>query len=92
MCVTLHATFNGKKLVFVSHLNVQIDGRKIAAKENLIYLLKRLCQKHKIHFISSSDLMYDYKEEDYMQSDLCHYTKKGHQIVIRKILKKISKM
>lgn len=83
---------NGKKLVIVSHLNVEIDGKKIEARENLIYLLKSLCQKHKIHFISPSDLMSDYKQEDYMGIGLNHYSKEGHHIVTSKIINEISKM
>lgn len=90
--VTINNILSGKKLVIVSHLNIEIDGEKIAARENLISLLKSLCQKHSIHFLSPSDLMSDYQQEEYLKSDLCHYTEEGHQIVTGKIIKEISKM
>jgi hypothetical protein len=67
-----------KKIVIVSHYNSKQKNEYIKARNDLILLLDRLCQKHDIPFINPTVALSMFTQEEVMTDDLGHYTNLGY--------------
>ncbi len=69
-----------KKIIIVSHYNSILNGSVIPARNNLINLLDKICEKHNIPFINPTKVLSNYNQEDVMTEDLGHYNDLGHKV------------
>jgi len=66
-----------KKILLVSHYNALLNGKCIQARDNLIKLLKSICEKHNISFVNPTEVLGAYNQTHVLTTDLAHYTDVG---------------
>jgi hypothetical protein len=66
-----------RKMVIVSHYNSKLNGEYIQSRNNLVYLLDKICEKHKIPFINPRDALGQYTQEQVISENLADYTEFG---------------
>ena len=67
----------------MTHYNVLLNGKYLGSRNELIEILKRICEKHEIELIEPAKVFHQHSKQqsDIIDNDLRHYTTKGHQIM-----------
>jgi hypothetical protein len=67
-----------RKMIVVSHYNARVsNGEVLAARDELIRLLKGICAENTIPFLDPTEALKDFPQDVVMGADLCHYTGAG---------------
>ena len=67
-----------RKMIVVSHYNARVsNGEVLAARDELIRLLKGVCAENAIPFLDPTEALKDFPQDVVMGEDLCHYTSTG---------------
>jgi len=66
-----------RKMIVVSHYNARLNGEVLAARDELIRLLKGVCAENAIPFLDPTEALKDFSQNVVIGEDLCHYTGTG---------------
>jgi hypothetical protein len=66
-----------KKIIIVSHYNSKKNNEYLNARNNLINLLDKICNKYNIEFINPTNVLSQFSQDEIMTQDLGHYTELG---------------
>jgi len=66
-----------RKVIIVSDYNSKLNREYIESRNNLVCLLDKICEKHKIPFINPRDALGQYTQEQVISENLADYTEFG---------------
>ena len=73
----IQSLLHPKKIVIISHYNAKLNDKLISKRDQLIQLLKNVCDKNNIIFVNPTEVLAQYTQNKVMISDLGHYTEFG---------------
>jgi hypothetical protein len=62
-----------KKIIIVSHYNSLVNNVPFAPRNELILLLKKICNDNDIPFINPTEVLKDYNQNEVISDDLGHF-------------------